>query len=136
MNIVRQSGKKVIWLIVRRTILELFMNNVRQDYKIVHLANILANCSPKCTAVFGIENMKITVSSSHYVTARYTLSDLNLVYGNSSVRYGTAVRNKYGTVWFVFGYGTVPVRSGRACPNVLYNIIITNWHNFLLIVFC
>ena len=48
-------------------------------------ANSSPNNSPKYTAIFGIENRKITVSSSHYGTVRYTINDLNIFYGKSLV---------------------------------------------------
>jgi hypothetical protein len=35
---------------------------------------LFANCSSKCTTFFGIENGKITVSSSHSGTVRYTIN--------------------------------------------------------------
>ncbi len=62
-------------------------------------ASCSPNFSPKCTAIFGIENRKITVSTSHYGTVRYTINNLNMFYAIFSVRYGTStVQFVYGTV--------------------------------------
>ena len=96
---IAKISKQIIWRTVRRTVRELLINNVRQSGEKGHLANnsascsravhepcspglqnrsfgeqfgeLFVNCSPKCTAVFGIENRKITVSSSHYGTVRH-----------------------------------------------------------------